>query len=190
MDGELDPQVVRGARQGDPAAFERLMAHYQQRVFALAWRLTYDRELARDITQDVFLRLHERFDRYDPARPFGPWFMTLATRYALNQRAKARLRRTHSLDAPAPGQNAPAPRPDPEAAPAAEAAADTEARAQIRAAIGELPEKYAGVVVLHYFEGLGVKEIAARLDMPEGTVKIRLYCARNVLREKLQRFEG
>ena len=60
----------------------------------------------------------------------------------------------------------------------------------VRRAIQELPEKYAAVVVLHYLEGLGVKEIGERLDMPLGTVKIRLYRARNVLREKLERLEG
>jgi RNA polymerase sigma-70 factor (ECF subfamily) len=186
---ELDPRVVRRARQGDAAAFEALVAHYQQRVFGLAWRLTYDAELARDITQDVFLRLYERLDRYDPSRPFGPWFMTLATNYALNARAKARTRATLSLDAPPPGQDAAPARADEQARPAGDAVADDEARALIRRTIQELPEKYAGVVVLHYFQGLGVKAIAERLAMPEGTVKIRLYRARNVLREKLQRFE-
>ena len=54
-------------------AFEAIVRAYQDRVYGLAWRLTYDAELARDIAQDCFLRLYERFDRYDPERPFEPW---------------------------------------------------------------------------------------------------------------------
>lgn len=187
-----DPEAVARARRGDAAAFEALVRHYQDRVHALAWRLTYDEHLAGDITQEVFLRLYERLDRYDPGRgAFEPWFLTLATNLALNARARARLRRAGSLDAPPPGAADDAPRAppaDPQAAPASERAADAEVRAAIRAAVRELPDLYAGVVALHYLEGLGVKDIGARLGLPEGTVKIRLHRARAVLREKLARF--
>lgn len=185
-----DPHVVARARRGDASAFEALVRHYQDRVHALAWRLTYDEHLARDVTQDVFLRLYERLDRYDASKgPFEPWFMTLATNLALNARARARLRRAGSLDAPPADEEAPrGPPPDPRAEPAPDQASEAEARAAIRAAIRELPDLYAGVVALHYLEGLGVKEIGAQLGMPEGTVKIRLHRARAVLREKLARF--
>lgn len=185
-----EPQVVARARRGDAAAFEALVRHYQDRVHALAWRLTYDEHLARDVTQDVFLRLYEQLHRYDPARgAFEPWFLRLATNLALNARARAQVRWTASLDAPPPGQDeAHGPPRDPAAAPAPERAADAEARAALRAAIRALPDLYAGVVVLHHLEGLGLKEIAARLDLPEGTVKVRLFRARALLREALARF--
>jgi len=187
----LDPQLILRARSGEAGAFEAIVRRYQHRVYALAYRMTYEAELARDITQDVFLRLYERLDRYDPSRPFEPWFLRLASNYALNARAKARLRRTHSLDAPLDGEvggrtSEPV---DPRAAPPLEGAADAEARRAIRDAVRALPEKYAGVVALHYLEGLGVREIAARLDLPEGTVKIRLHRARNLLRERLERVD-
>ncbi|MCA8923122.1 MAG: sigma-70 family RNA polymerase sigma factor [Planctomycetes bacterium] len=188
-DPDLDPAVVLRAQRGDHDAFAEVVRHFQGRIHALAYRLTYDAELSRDVTQDVFLRLHEQFQRYDPARPFTPWFMTLATNYALNARARARVRRTVSLSPP--GEEAPGIDPaDADALTGAEASQEAEARRVVRRAIQELPEKYAAVVVLHYLEGLGVKEIGERLDMPLGTVKIRLYRARNVLREKLERLEG
>lgn len=186
MAEDLDPEIVLRARGGDSAAFEAVVAHFQRRVYGLAYRLTYDTELARDITQDVFLRLYERFDRYDPARPFTPWFLRLATNYALNARQKARLRRAASLDAPlADGEAAP-PTEDEGAAEAGEVAVEREQAAQVRAAVRDLDEKYAGVVALHYLEGLSVKEIAARLEMPLGTVKIRLYRGRDRLRQALE----
>lgn len=184
-DAELPREVVLAAQRGEHAAFARLVSHFQDRVYRLAYRLTYDAELSRDVTQDVFLRLHEQFDRYDPGRAFAPWFMTLATNYALNVRARMRIRRTVSLSGP--GDEERGIDPAAEGPGVAEATGDAEARRVVRQAIQELPEKYAGVVVLHYLEGLGVKEIAERLDMPLGTVKVRLYRARNVLREKLER---
>lgn len=186
-DDELDPVLIARARRGEAAAFEAIVRAYQDRVHALVWRLTYEAELARDVTQEVFIHLYERLDRYDPARPFTPWFMTLATNYALNARQKARLRRAASLDAPAPGSDRPREPADPAPGGAPEVAAGNEERRLIRRAIAELPSHYAGPVVLYYLEGLGVKEIAARLALPEGTVKIRLHRAREVLREKLER---
>ncbi len=184
--------VVLRARRGEVAAFEALVLHFQDQVHALAWRLTYDAELARDITQDVFLRAYERLDRYDPSQPFTPWFLRVATNLALNAREKARLRKTRSLDAPAgPGGERAAPEPaDVGAQSVPEQAASREQRAAVRAAIAALPETYAGVVVLYYLEQLGVKEIAARLGLPEGTVKIRLHRARHLLRAKLERAGG
>ncbi|MGE0713392.1 MAG: RNA polymerase sigma factor [Planctomycetota bacterium] len=187
---DLEPEVVRRARAGDAGAFEAVVRHFQHRVHALAYRLTYDGELARDITQEVFIHLYERFDRYDPARPFTPWFLRLATNYTLNARAKARLRRAQSLDTGGPDEGSPRRDPgDADAAPVSAQVATSEERARVRAAVRELPEKYAGVVVLHYLEGLGVKEIAERLDMPVGTVKIRLFRARDQLRQALRGLE-
>lgn len=185
-----DPLLVARARRGEAAAFDGLVRHYQDRVHALAWRLTYDEHLAADITQEVFLRLYERLDRYDPDKgTFEPWFLTLATNLALNARARAQVRKAASLDAPPPGgDERREPPADPAARAAPEKAADAEVRAAIRAAVRELPDLYAGVVVLHYLEGLGVKEIGERLGMPVGTVKIRLHRARGVLRGKLERF--
>lgn len=186
-DGELDVEVVRRARRGDAAAFEAIVRHYERRIWGLCWKVTWDEELARDVTQEVFLRLYERLDRWDPARPFEPWFLTLATNLAINARARARLRRAASLDGP-DGERREDP-PDPAAAHAADGASEAEARGAIREAVARLPAMYAAVVGLHYLDGLGVKDIAERLTIPVGTVKIRLHRARAALRETLARFE-
>lgn len=182
MRADLPREVVLEARGGDPEAFSRLVEHYQARIYALAYRLTYDSEQARDATQEVFLRLYERFDRYDPQRPFAPWFLRLATNLVLNLRQKARLRRTASLDAPLGEDGDLRPDPPAQSPSPSEGASEAELRRAIRAEIAKLPEKYAGVVVLHYLEGLSVKEIGERLELAEGTVKVRLYRARDRLR--------
>jgi len=186
MKADLPREVVLEARGGDPEAFARVVEHYQARIYALAYRLTYDSEQARDGAQEVFLRLYERFDRYDPQRPFAPWFMRLATNLILNLRQKARLRKTTSLDAPiGEGGDLTRDPPDARAASPSQGASEAEVREAIRGEIAKLPEKYASVVVLHYLEGLSVKEIGDRLELAEGTVKVRLYRARDRLRSVL-----
>ncbi|MBI3725057.1 sigma-70 family RNA polymerase sigma factor [bacterium] len=186
---DIPRETLERAARGDPAAFEAIVRRFERPVYALVHRLTGDAEAARDLAQDVFLKAWKNLARYDPERPFAPWFLKLAANLAINARAAARLRRAASLDAPRGGDDrAPDLPADAKAPPAAESVADEEARAAVRRGIAELEEKYALPVALFYLEGLSVKEVAERLDLPEGTVKIRLHRARDVLKEKLARF--
>ncbi len=174
-DEDLPRDVVERAARGDAAAFEQIVRRFERPVYALVYRLTGDREGARDLAQDVFFKAWRNLPRYDPERPFAPWFLKLAANLAINAREAAKLRKTVLLE------EHPAPRPE---------APDTDVRDAVRKTIAELDPKYAACVALFYIDGLSVKEISDRLGMPEGTVKIRLHRARDVLREKLERFRG
>jgi RNA polymerase sigma-70 factor (ECF subfamily) len=184
-DPEIPREVLERAARGDEKAFAEIVARFERPVYALVHRLTGDAESARDVSQEVFLKAWRNLSRYDPERPFAPWFLKLAANLALNARAAAKVRRASSLDAPPPGSDAPAEVRDPASAPAVERAADAEVRARVRASIAALEGKYALPVALFYLEGLSVKEIADRLSLPQGTVKIRLHRARELLKEKL-----
>ena len=178
---DLPRAVLERAARGDPRAFEAIVRRFERPVFSLVRRLTGNDETARELAQDVFLKCWRNLSRYDPDRPFAPWFLKLAANLALNARAAAKLRKTETLDgAREPG--------DPVAVPQASLAATREASDAVRQAVGGLDPRYALPVVLFYLEGLSVKEIAARLELPEGTVKIRLHRARDLLKETLARF--
>ena len=172
---DLPRAVLERAARGDAAAFEQIVRRFERPVYALVFRLTGDAEGARDLAQDVFLKAWRNLARYDPERPFAPWFLKLAANLAINAREAAKLRKTVPLE------EHPAPRPE---------APDDDVRESVRRSIAELDPKYAACVALFYLDGLSVKEIAERLSMPEGTVKIRLHRARDVLKEKLQKFKG
>jgi RNA polymerase sigma-70 factor (ECF subfamily) len=172
---DLPRDVLERAARGDPAAFERIVERFERPVYALVYRLTGDKEGARDLAQDVFLKAWRNLARYDPSRPFAPWFLKLAANLAINAREAAKLRKTVPIEE----------RPAPVAADASE----EERRAAVRKTIAELDPKYAACVALFYLEGLSVKEVSERLGVPEGTVKIRLHRARDVLKEKLGRFK-
>ena len=122
-------------------------------------------------------------------KDYGKPFLKLAANLAINAREAARVRRTVSLDVPLPSGETREPA-DPNSAEVAAAASDEERRVAIRAEVAALDPRYAACVGLFYLEGLSVKEIGERLDLPEGTVKIRLHRAREALKERLARFRG
>jgi RNA polymerase sigma-70 factor (ECF subfamily) len=168
---EIPPDLVRRARAGDSAAFRRLVDALAGLTYNIAWRMTGHAADAEDMSQEVFLRLHRHFARYDPSLPFLPWFRRLTTNACLN------WCRTHQSHRPAAlGEDDPA---------APEAAASSEPSDALRKAIETLPPEQRLVLARFYFEELGVTDIAAAMEVPTGTVKTWLFRARESLRARL-----
>jgi RNA polymerase sigma-70 factor (ECF subfamily) len=171
------------ARLGDPASFECIVRTYQNWVHRLAYRMVWDAHEARDLAQEVFLRLYRSFDRYDPDRPFGPWFFRLATNVCLNALKKKRnapasfqaLRGSGELefDPPFDGPGT------------VETAGILDEADRVREAVLDLPPTYRTAVSLRYLKGMSYEEMAEVLDLPLGTVKNRLFRAREKLKRVL-----
>jgi len=157
--------LARAARGGDLGAFESLVRRYQRRVFALAYHHLRDLDEAQDLAQEVFVRLYRNLGRYDPARPFEPWFWRLAANVAATYH---RRRPAAALELPdvAAGQA----RED--ALPLAQALAD-------------LSDDLRLPVLLHYYLDLPLDEIAAAMGLSLSAVKSRLHRARALLRRLL-----
>ncbi len=164
MTPDIPGEVLLRARSGDPEAFRAVAEAVQKLAYNIAWRMTYHAGDAEDAAQEILLRLHRNFPRYDPALPFLPWFRRLAINCAINCR-------TRRLPVAAfPGTS-----PEP-------AAPD----ARLRQAIRERPADYRACVTLKYLEDLGVAEISEALGVPPGTVKTWLFRAREILLRKLK----
>lgn len=177
-----EPEVLRRAMSGDESAFAAVVNACGGLVLNLAWRMVRDRQEAEDLSQEVFLRLHRAFDRYDPSRPFLPWFRRLAVNMMINRtsgKAKRLMRRSASLDAIREDAGD-LPR-DPRSADAVEAAGRSERAVRLDVAMGELRPEYRAVLALRYFDGLSYEEIADTLELPLGTVKNRIHRAREAL---------
>src|SRR5262245_28821562 len=159
--------LARAARGGDLDACEGLVRRYQRRVYALAYQHLHDPDEAQDLAQEVFVRLYRNLDRYDPTRPFQPWFWRLAVNVAS----------TYRRQRPA----APIELPD-------IAAAVTVARDDalpLERALADLSDDLRLPVLLHYYLDQPLDEIATSMGLTLSAVKSRLHRARAVLRRLL-----
>jgi RNA polymerase sigma-70 factor (ECF subfamily) len=181
----MQPGTVARAAAGDGAAFRLLVDAWRGRVVAFGRRMTGNAAEAEDLAQEVFLHLFGVLRRYDPSRPFEPWMRRVMTNVVLN-RLRSRPPAPHRLGGPAPGTAEPLPLPaDPRSPDPVGAAAAAETAAAVRAGMAALPDPWRAVVAFRYGDGLSVAEIAEVLDLPENTVKTRLFRARAALRSSL-----
>jgi RNA polymerase sigma-70 factor (ECF subfamily) len=175
---ELDAATLEGCRTGDPEAMRRFVVRYERMVFAFLSRALGRGPHVEDLAQETFLRAFRalpRFDATGPARP-STWLLTIATRLVQDERRKRRPS-LHPLEAGLP-------------AVAAETPETERSRAELGRALSraaaELSDEHRDAFVLAEFHGLDMKEIGQVLSIPEGTVKTRLFRARQRLRALLQ----
>ena len=171
-----DVALVHCALTGDETAFAKLVEKYQKQVHALAWRTIGDFHIAEDLTQETFLKAHQKLGTLNDPHRFPAWLNAIATRCCLAWFREKRLNTQLSEDAIATRQN------DPYsgylAGEQAKEAAQ-ELREIVKKLIAKLPESERTVITLHYFDGMSCEEIAAFLGVTTNTIKSRLNRARN-----------
>jgi RNA polymerase sigma-70 factor (ECF subfamily) len=176
--------LIQSVAGGRPQALADLYDRTSRQVFALAYRVLKDRQVAEEVVLDVFLQVWRSAQGYDVARarPLG-WLFTIARSRALDA-LRARRVRVRREDELAPGH------PEVEPAPTPPERLDlTDRQGRVRRALAELPADQKLAVHLAYFEGLSHTEIAQRTGASLGTVKTRLRLGMQKLRAKLTRFE-
>jgi RNA polymerase sigma-70 factor (ECF subfamily) len=177
-----DGWLVVRIRGGDLEALGELYERYKTTVYRTALAITRDDRVAEDILQEVFLRVHAYADSIDETVQLGPWLyrVTVNLAYSWTSRIKRWL---NSLQDTLDRWTSPAQwHPD-------AVTEEQEWRQILQQAIDALPPDHRAVIVLHYLEGLSLKEIACVLDVPEGTIKSRLYYARESLRKTVLEWE-
>lgn len=173
-----EAEWVASARAGDQAAFRRLYDAHAERVFRLAFRIVGDDDLARDLTQEAFVRAFRKLDQFRNESAFGTWLHAIAASVALDGARRRALRMSREIDL------------DPEVGPASPPCPpDVGLSERLHRAIDDLPGRYRVVFLMHDLEGFSHLEIAGALGIAEGTSKARLSRARAKLREVLGPFE-
>lgn len=169
--------LVERARRGDAAAERRLYDLHVDRVYRLTFRLTGRDDVAREMTQDTFVRAFQRLAEFRGDASFGTWLHTIAVSLSLNE-----IRRRKRVSA--------------REGPLTEAAdvvgrqpiGDPILRDRLAQAIATLPERQRTVFVMHVAEGFTHEEIATTLGVTQGTTKAQVFAARAKLRELLAGF--
>lgn len=184
-----DRALVERILGGDRDRFSELVSRYEKRVINYVYRITHRYEDAHDLTQDIFVKVYLALDRYDPKYQFSTWLFRIAQNSAIDALRKKSifevpLTRTVTDDEPGTKERE---FPDGGISPY-RALKNKELSAAIDKAVEKLPSDYRELIQLRHFAELSYEEIASMKKLPLGTVKNKLFRARNLLKEALDSF--
>jgi RNA polymerase sigma-70 factor (ECF subfamily) len=182
-----DRDLIVRARAGNREAFEELVCRYDRHVLNIAMKFTGDGDQARDVYQEVFLRVYKSLNNFKFKSQFSTWLYRVATNVSLSYVSSEQRRRHVSID----GQEEQARRTYFEGKLASEPESDRktfsrEITSRVQSAMHKLSAQQKAVFVLRHYEGLRLSEIAAILQCSEGTVKKHLFVATARMREQLK----
>jgi RNA polymerase sigma-70 factor (ECF subfamily) len=170
MTRDDDMMLVEACLRGDRNAFDELVDRYEGPLYSAAYRITGSVEDAMDATQSAFVNAYEKLHTFDPSYRFFSWIYRIAINQSLNLVGR-RKNQTELEESTVTTDRGPA-----------EVFDTNETRGQLKRALLELEPHYRTVIVLKHLEGFSYREISELLDIPENTVKSRLFTARQRLR--------
>jgi len=182
-----DERLVELSLDGDEGAFGVLVRRYQRRLTAFLSQLVGDIELARELSQEAFVRAWSALERFNPKYRFSTWLFRIAHNLGIDQLRRRRLQTTPLYRTDSEGDEVEVVVPDLDKDPLGH----LENRAlasELRGVIEGLRPEYRELVLLRHFGGLSYQEIADFTEMPLGTVKNKLFRAHSVLRKALTDF--
>ncbi len=170
---------IQQALQGDEAAYTSIVDLYQRPVYNLCYRMLGDPIEAEDAAQETFWRAYQNLKRYDTARSFPTWLLSIAAHYCIDQQRKRRIP-ILSVDL-LPEEDAPDPAPNPE-----KVVGELEESSQMRRLLGKLGPQDRAAVIMRYWYEFSEEEIARSLSLTVSAVKSRLHRARKELAQNYQ----
>lgn len=189
-----DEELVTACRRGDTKAFECLVLRHQRMLFNIALRMTGSHEDAADITQDAFIAAWSKLGDFRGEARFSTWLTAILVNLSRNRMQQVRVserRAAYSLNAPRPpGGDGILPDPPSKAPSVLEQLEETELRQMVQRCIEALDQGFREVLVLRDMQELSYGEVGTALNLREGTVKSRLFRARDAIKDCLKRAVG
>jgi RNA polymerase sigma-70 factor (ECF subfamily) len=184
-----DLKVIESCLMGNGNMFSHIIDRYKNMVYDLAYRMCNNYQEAEDISQEAFLRSYQALSRFNPKYKFSTWLYQV-TLNIIRDRFKKKKIKSISLDAPINSDKSNYYHQTSDTTHNPEAIlANREKEEYIQQAIFSLPLKYREVIVLRHLKDLSYIEISSILKIPTGTVKVRIYRAREQLRDMLKNIE-
>ena len=187
---EIDKQLVQRVQSGDKRAFDLLVKKYQHKIIGLVGRYVYDHHEALDVTQEAFIKAYRALPNFRGDSAFYTWLYRIAANAAKNHLVALGRRPTSDMALDdsevfdVPGRLKDHESPD-------EVIMGQQLEALISRTIEELPVELRAALTLREFEGLSYEEIADVLECPIGTVRSRIFRAREAIDVKVaQRIQG
>jgi RNA polymerase sigma-70 factor, ECF subfamily len=180
-----DYQLVSTAIAGGEAGFEELVRRYQRPIAAYIYRMVGDYDSALDLTQDVFIKVYNSLERYRSEFKFSTWIYRIAHNAAIDFLRRHAVRE-HALVSVIDGERREIMIESRRLTPEQESERE-ERRTEIESVVYLLPSAYRELIVLRHSHDLSYDEIAEVTGLPLGTVKNRLFRAREAMRDELVR---
>jgi len=182
-----DRALVARILEGDRDRFTELVRRYERRVINYVYRITHRYEEAHDLAQEIFVKVYLALDRYDPKYQFSTWLFRIAQNASIDALRKKSI------------AEVPLARPTEDDTQKEREFADTgvspyralknkQLASAIDQAVEKLPPDYRELIQLRHFAELSYEEIASMKKLPLGTVKNKLFRARNLLKTELESF--
>ncbi|MEX2476616.1 RNA polymerase sigma factor RpoE [Marinobacter sp.] len=183
-DGQTDLQLVRKVRHGDRPAFDLLVVKYQSRVASIISRYVYDSQEVLDLTQETFVKAFRAIDRFRGDSAFYTWLYRIAVNTAKNYLESRGRRPQGSADSADAENFEDGGRLQDNASPE-KLLQREQLQQEFNRAISALPEELRSAFLLREYDGLSYEDIARILECPIGTVRSRIFRARDAVDRQL-----
>ncbi len=186
MAKDTDKELVRRVKRGDKQAFDLLFSRYQHKILNLVSRYLRDQQDVEDVTQEAFIKAFRALPRFRGESAFYTWLYRIAINTAKNHLV-ARSRRPPGVDVDIEdaefmdGTEVLRESESPEAALSRDELSNV-----INATLSDLPDDLRSAVTLREFDGLTYEQIAAIMDCPVGTVRSRIFRAREAIDQRIE----
>jgi len=178
--------LIKQAIEGDETAYKQLMTNYHGAIFNLLYKMVRNKEETEDLVQEAFMKAFAALPSFNEEYAFSTWLYKIAINNCIDHMRKKRLK-TYSINKPVQSKDGELDREFPDTSMSPDRDVLNEERTLlIEAAIDELPENYKVAIVLRHSEEKSYEEIAEILNIPLGTVKARIFRAREMLKKKLK----
>ncbi len=179
-------QLIERALQGDQKAYTDIVARFREQIYHFIFRMVKDKAQAEDLTQETFIKAFRALASFNSNYAFSTWLYKIAANNCIDYFRKKKLATT-SIDTPIKAKDGELQRdfPDREQGPESELISKEQTN-QIQSAIDSLPPKYKQAIMLRHSQDKSYEEISKELDIPLGTVKVRIFRAREMLKARMK----
>ncbi|HOW45774.1 MAG TPA: sigma-70 family RNA polymerase sigma factor [Candidatus Aminicenantes bacterium] len=186
METDEDQVLIRRVLRGDRKAFEELMRKYERRIYGFVVRMVRNEETAIDLTQDFFIKIYTVLDKYNFEYKFSTWAYRICYNLVIDHIRKHQAQ-VDSLD-----DDSVSPRDLLESDNVSRedgfrALARAETRDYVWRVVDQIPLKFRELILLRYIQDLKYEEIAEIMSLPVGTVKNRIFKAKEILKQEMER---
>src|ERR1041385_4947915 len=182
-----DEELVARSQRGDRRAFEELVDRHKQKAYYIAFDFAREREDARDLSQEAFLKAFTNLKNFDGRSSFYTWFYRILVNLCLDYKRRQKRAPTDTFDETMEAEVESSHQPQKPRAPDQQVLARQISK-RVDEALAALPARQRTAFILKNHQGLSIKEIAELMETAEGTVKVHLHRAVTALRQSLAEF--